>query len=418
MTDESEFTGDRRRLAQWSLAMLVVVNVMSQLDRQIMSVLIEPIRADLGLSDTQIGILVGIAFAFFYTLAGLPIARIADRGNRRNLIVAALTLWSLMTAACGFARSYAELFVTRVAVGVGEAGCAPPAQSILSDTFPPERRGRALSTYQLGVPIGLLVGLAGGGYLADIFHWRTVFILVGLPGLAVAVVAHFVLKEPPRGPGEDVEPVAAVVRYLWALRSMRHHMLACSLQTLTLAATATFNFPFLIRVHGFSSTEAGLAIGLLTGIAGGIGTYAGGWIGDRFALRDPRWRIWWLAIGALVSIPFSLVGYLADSVAVSLAALTLGVVGSFMYSGAGHAVAQSLAKPRMRGMTAASMLFAMNLFGYGFGPAVAGAISDALGGEGALRYALAAMNLVLLWAAVHYVLAARTYRADLQAQYL
>ena len=416
MTQEAEFTGERRRVAQLSLAMLVAVNVMSQLDRQIMSVLVEPIRKDLVLSDTQIGLLVGLAFAFFYTVAGFPIARLADRGNRRNLIVAALSLWSLMTAACGLARSYAELFLARVGVGVGEAGCAPPAQSILSDAFPAERRGRALATYQLGVPIGLLVGLSGGGYLADHFHWRSVFIMVGLPGIALAVVARFVVSEPARGPSDPVEPVGSVLRFLASMPALRHHMLACSLHTLTLAATATFNFPFLVRVHGFSSTEAGLTIGLLTGVAGGFGTYAGGWLGDRFALSDPRWRIWWLAIGALVSVPLSLVGYLSENVALSIASLTLGVMGSYFYTGAGHAVAQSLAKPRMRAMTAASMLFAMNLFGYGAGPALAGAISDALGGEQALRYALAAMNLVLVWAALHYLLAARTYREDLGAQ--
>ncbi|MBJ21500.1 MAG: MFS transporter [bacterium] len=417
MMEESEFTGARRRRAQWSLAMLVVVNVMSQLDRQIMSVLVEPIRKDLQLSDTEIGVLVGIAFAFFYTLAGLPIARIADRGNRRNLIAVALTLWSLMTAACGLARSYVELFAARVGVGVGEAGCAPPAQSILSDTFPLSRRGRALATYQLGVPIGLLLGLSGGGYLADVLHWRTVFFVVGLPGIAVAIVTRFVLREPPRARGEDVEPVGVVLGYLWALRSMRHHILASSLHTLTLAATATFNFPFLVRVHGFSSTEAGITIGLLTGVAGGLGTYLGGWLGDRHAPRDPRWRIWTLAIGALASVPFSLVGYLTEHVSLSVAALTFGVFGSYMYAGAGHAVAQSLVKPRMRAMTAAVMLFSMNLFGYGLGPALAGGISDALGGEGALRHALAAMNLVLLWAALHYGLAARSYRADLEAQH-
>ena len=416
MTSESEFTGERRRVAYVSLAMLVAVNVMSQLDRQIMSVLVEPIRKDLGLNDTQIGVLVGLAFAFFYTIAGFPIARLADRGNRRNLIVAALSVWSLMTAACGLARSYAELFLARVGVGVGEAGCAPPAQSILSDAFPAERRGRAIATYQLGVPIGLLIGLAGGGFLADHFHWRSVFFIVGLPGVALALVARFVVREPARGPSDPVEPVGIVLRFLSRMPAFRHHLFACSLHTLTLAATATFNFPFLVRVHGFSSTEAGLTIGLLMGVAGGFGTYAGGWLGDRFAPRDRRWRLWWLAIGAVISVPLSLVGYLSENVPLSIASLSLGVIGSYLYTGAGHAVAQSLAKPRGRAMTAATMLFAMNLFGYGFGPALAGVISDALGGDEALRYSLAVMSLVLLWAAVHYVLAARTYRVDLDAQ--
>jgi predicted MFS family arabinose efflux permease len=418
MIEETEFTGARRRIAQWSLAMLVVVNVTSQLDRQILNVLIEPIRKELGLSDTEIGALVGIAFAVFHTIAGLPLARIADRGNRRNLIVAALSMWSVMTAACGLARSYVELFMARVGVGIGEAGCAPSAQSILSDTFPAERRGRALATYQLGVPIGLLFGLTGGGYLADLYHWRTVFFIVGLPGIVIAIITRFVLREPPRGPEEKLEPVGSVLGYLFGLRSMRHHMMGCSLHTLTLAATATFNFPFLVRVHGFSSTEAGLAIGLLTGLAGGLGTYAGGWLGDRYATRDPRWRIWCIAIGAVVSIPFSIFGYLTESATLSIVALSIGVIGSYMYAGAGHAVAQSLVKPRMRAMTAASMLFAMNLFGYGVGPAVAGALSDAFGGEEALRYSLSVMTLVLLWAAVHYLLATRTYREDLKAQFL
>ena len=166
MIKESEFSGERRRVAYISLGMLVVVNVMSQLDRQIMSVLVESIRVDLALTDQQIGNLVGIAFGVFYVLAGLPLGRLADRTNRRNVIVAVLSFWSLATAACGFARGYWELFVARVGVGVGEAGCAPAAQSILSEIFPRERIGRALSTYQVAISIGILVGLVGGGWLA------------------------------------------------------------------------------------------------------------------------------------------------------------------------------------------------------------------------------------------------------------
>lgn len=410
---ESEFNGERRRIAYVSLAMLVCVNVMSQLDRQIMSVLVESIRVDLALSDRQIGEVVGIAFAVFYTLAGLPLGRLADRTNRRNVIVAVLSFWSVMTTACGFARSYWELFAARVGVGIGEAGCAPAAQSILSEIFPRERIGRALSTYQIAIPIGILIGLAGGGYLADHFHWRTVFMIVGLPGLVVAAIVMFVLREPVRSANEALLPVPVVLKTLFSMPTIRHHMLACSIQTMTLAATATFNFAFMIRVHGLSNTEAGIAIGLVTGLAGGFGTYLGGFLGDRLAKNDPRWRIGCLAVGALCSIPFTVFAYLTDSLPLTLAGLTFGVVGSYMYAGAGHAVAQSLVTPRMRAMTAASMLFAMNLFGYAVGPVVAGAISDVFGGGEALRYSLALMNGLLVWAALHYFLAMRTYREDL-----
>ncbi|MEZ4289915.1 MAG: MFS transporter [Myxococcota bacterium] len=323
-----------------------------------------------------------------------------------------------MTAFCGLARSYVELFLARVGVGVGEAGCAPAAQSLISDYFPPSHRGRALSTYQLGVPIGILIGTTLGGALSDHLGWRTIFFLFGVPGLAVALLTRLVLREPPRGFAEGredvgVEPVRDVLAYFWSRRSMRQILVAATLHTMAIGAHVTFNFAFLVRVHGFTGAEAGLVIGVMTGVFGVIGTYAGGWLGDRFGVRDARWYVWWLGIGAAVSIPLTVLGYLAPSPLIAVGALSLGALGSYMYAGACHVVAQSLARPRMRGMTAATMLFAMNLVGYGLGPPIAGAISDALGGEGALRYALAAMNLVLAWACVHYWLAARTYRADL-----
>ena len=415
MLSEAEFVGDRRRVAYVSLGMLIAVNVMSQLDRQIMSVLIEPIRTDLGLTDTDMGIIVGAAFVVFYTIAGFPLGRLADRANRRNVIVAVLSFWSMMTAACGLARGYWTLFAARVGVGIGEAGCAPAAQSILADSFPPERVGRALSSYQMAIPIGIFVGLAGGGWLSDHFEWRQVFIMVGLPGLLVAAIAFFVIREPERSPAAQVEPMGTVVRELLATPTIRQHFLALSIQTMTLAATATFNFPFMQRVHGLSGAEAGLVIGLVTGIAGAAGTYLGGSLGDRLARSDPRWRIGCLGVGAVASIPFTVTAYLTDNVVLSIVGLTLGVIGSYMYAGAGHAVAQSLVGDRRRATAAATALFFMNLFGYGGGPAVSGLMSDAFGGEEGIRYSLACMQALLLWAAFHYYLATRTYRADLAA---
>jgi MFS family permease len=412
------FGPERRRAAQGALAVLVAVNVMSQLDRQVMNVLIPDIQADLALTDTDAGWLVGFAFAVFYSIAGFPLARLADRGNRRNLIAVALAAWSGMTALCGLARGFLELFLARIGVGVGEAGCAPSAQSLISDYFPPEYRGRALATYQLGVPIGILIGSIAGGALSDHLDWRTVFLIFGLPGLLLAAFTRWKLVEPPRGLADGriasgVEPIGGVLRFLFGMPALRHILIAATLHTMAVGAQVTFNFTFLTRVHGLSGATAGVVIGLLTGVLGGIGTYLGGWCGDRLGMRDRRWYVWSIGLGAVVSIPFSIAAYLVSAPWLAIAALSISVIGSYMYAGAVHAVSQSLARPRMRAMTAATMLFSMNLVGYGMGPPLAGWLSDALGGDQALRYALALMNVVLLWGCVHYALAARSYRVDL-----
>ena len=219
--DAIAFTGPVRRAARTALGLLVCVNVMSQLDRQIMNVLLPGVQKELLLSDAQAGLLIGFAFAVCYALAGIPLARIADRGNRSALIATCLAVWSAMTAACGMARSFAELFLARVGVGIGEAGCAPAAYSILSDHFPPAQRGRALASYQVAIPIGILIGSIAGGWLSDRLPWRTVFLIFGLPGLALALFIRFALHEPIRGgsDGRDgrsvagAEPISEVLRF-------------------------------------------------------------------------------------------------------------------------------------------------------------------------------------------------------------
>lgn len=411
----------------YALGLLVVVYFFNNIDRQIMNILVEPVRRDLGLSDTQLGLLTGGAFAIFYTVAGLPIARWADRGTRRTIIAIALAIWSAMTVACGFARSYAELLVARVGVGVGEAGCTPPAHSLISDYFPLERRGTALAVYGFGGQLGILFGLAFGGYLADQLDWRMAFFIVGLPGVVLAIVVRLTLREPPRGLSDgpaaggasEVEPLGETLLFMWRLPALRHLLIATSLQTLTIAAQLAWHASFLVRIHGMSLTAVGLAMGLISGVAGGIAMFAGGALGDRLQHRDRRWYLWLPAIGALVSIPFSMAAYLVSGAGAAIALIVAATLGNHIFGAVGHAVAQSLVKPRMRATMSAIALFAMNIVGFGLGPQLTGVLSDVLRptfGEHSLRYALLAVTVCMGWAAVHYFVAARTYREDLEAK--
>ena len=408
--------------SRYALGLLFVVYTVNHVDRQIMHILIEPVRLDLGLSDAQMGLLVGGAFALFYTLAGLPIARWADRGNRRNIIALALAIWSVMTVASGLARNFFTLMLARVGVGVGEAGCTPPAHSLISDYFPAERRATALSIYALGVPVGTLLGLAFGGFLADEIGWRMAFFVVGAPGVLLALLTWLTLPEPSRGRNDDtadlsVQPLREVLGFLWSLPSIRHVLLAASLQTLTLAGWGAWQATFLIRLHGLTLTQAGIALGLIAGVAGGLGVFGGGWLSDRLSSRDSRWYLWLPAIGVVVSLPFSLIAFTTDSIALAIGFIAVASLGNHIYSAVGHAVVQSLVKPRMRAVMSAIALFGMNLLGFGVGPWAVGAISERLGGGEALRPAMLWVSIFMLWACVHYVLAARSYRRDLLAKH-
>lgn len=403
---------------RYTLGLLLVIYVVNTIDRQVMNILIEPVREEFLLSDAQMGWLVGGAFAIFYTLAGFPIARLADRGNRRDIISMALLVWSLMTVACGMVTNFWQLMAARVGVGVGEAGCTPPAHSILSDSFPIERRASAISIYSLGVPIGTLFGMAAGGYLAQEMGWRTAFFAVGAPGILLAIVTRLSMREPARGAFDRaavgaIEPLGVVLRFMWGLRSMRHMLVGAAVQTLFLAAAATFHASFLLRVHGMSLAEAGLQLGLIAGLVGGTSVMLAGVLADRLGVRDLRWHFWVPALGALGSIPFSLLAYSTSDARVAVAMIACATLGNHMYSGLGHAVMQGLVKPRMRALTSATALFVMNLVGFGLGPVVLGLLSDALGGEAQIRYALLCLIACLVWSSLHYALGSRRYREEL-----
>ncbi|MBW2270224.1 MAG: MFS transporter [Deltaproteobacteria bacterium] len=403
----------------YTLGLLMVIYAVNHIDRQVMYILGEPVREELGLSDGQMGWILGGGFALFYAFMGIPIGRIADRANRRNLIAIALALWSAFTVASGRASGFLQLVAARIGVGIGEAGCTPPAHSMVSDLVPPERRASALSFYALGIPLGTLFGLTAGGYLADTLGWRWAFYLVGAPGVALALLARLTLHEPERGatePGADTgeQSLGDVFGFIAGLPSVLHSLLGNALQTLPLAAAAAFNPAYLQRVHGLSITETGLSLGLISGLVGGASVFASGRISDRLSRRDERWLFWLPLAGALVSIPFSAVAYTTGVWWVAVAGIGAATLFNHLYSALGHAQVQSLVKPRMRAMMSAIALFGMNLVGFGVGPLAVGYISDAFGGGDQIRVALLVLVLACMpWACIHYGLAARTYRADL-----
>jgi MFS family permease len=406
---------------RYALALLLVVYILNFVDRQILNILAEAIRVDLGLSDAALGFLGGPAFAVFYTFAGIPIARWADRGVRRSIVALGLLGWSAMTAASGLARSFTHLALARVGVGLGEAACSPPAHSMLSDYYPPEKRGTAFSIYALGIPIGSAIGTFTGGWLMELFDWRTAFFVVGLPGIALALVVRLTLREPPR---RDAQPahatrdsLAAVLRYMQRLASFRHMSLAAALHAFYGYGAGFFLPVFMIRVHGFSEGELSTWLALIALVAGGLGTFLGGFVCDRLAPRDQRWYVWVPAIATAIAIPFSAGLYLSPDRYVALGFAIPAVLLGSMYLGPTFAISQGLARPHMRALVSAILLFIINLVGLGLGPQAVGALSDLLKPAfevESVRYALLyTVAIGAAWSTLHYALAGRTLRADL-----
>ena len=407
---------------RYALGLLCVVYVVNFVDRQVLSILLQSIKEDLGLSDLQLGLLSGTAFGLFYATLGIPIARLADRSSRKGVIAVCLAIWSAMTALCGTASGFATLLLCRVGVGVGEAGGSPPAHSMISDYFPPERRASALGIFSLGVPLGILVGFLAGGWLDEALGWRKAFIVVGLPGVLLAVVVALTLREPPRGHSEglaaaqgEVPDALAVMAHLWRLRSFRHVALGSALYAFVGYSATTWLPPFLARSHGMAPGDIGTALALIIGIGGGVGIYLGGVLADRFASRDPTSAVRVPMWAVLLAFPPGFVVYLSDSTALALAAFALPAFLGLMYQAPAFAVTQSLATPKTRATAAAVLLFVINIVGLAMGPALTGALSDALQpslGDDSLRYALLIVSGGLLWSALHFKLAARTLASD------
>jgi predicted MFS family arabinose efflux permease len=413
-----------RRYAGYVLCVLALANAFNFLDRQILAILLEPIRLDLGASDTVLGFLSGPAFALFYALAGVPIARWIDRGSRTAIMIGGIVLWSAMTAACGIARNTVQLAIARTLVGVGEATQTPSAHSLISDYFAPRRRATALAMNSAGASAGLLVGLALGGWIADAYGWRWTFIAVGTPGLAVALLVYLTVREPERvgvdaeGAESSAESFSQAARALWGLRTYRHVALGASLQALFGYTLISWGPAFMSRVHGWSAGDIGLPLGLILGVGGVLGALLGGALSDRLGARDARWYVYLPALTAVGMTPFALLFLHWPSGAGMLWYAPAVILGNF-YPAPSYALAQNLVAPRMRGTSAAVMLLFITIIGLGVGPQLVGVLNDRLAprlGDLGIRYSLSLVALANLWAAGHFLWASRSLKRELQAR--
>lgn len=414
--------------------LLFAVYVFNFLDRQIFNTLLQPIKQEFQFSDTQMGLLGGLAFALFYSTLGIPIARLADQRNRVNIIAFSIAVWSAATALTGFARSFSHLLIARLCVGIGEAGCSPPAYSLISDYFEPEKRARAMSIYSMGIGGGVFLGYLVSGAIAEQYGWRAAFFVVGLPGVLLALLLKLTLREPPRGFSDNISvaakppPFGEAVSALWRRRAFRHLSLAAALHAFAGYGVGSFLPAFLIRSHGMTVAEVGFALSMISavGIMGGI--YLGGSLSDRMARgrSDERYYMLVPGIATLLAVPIALCIYLLPGKFLILALMLPAQLLGYMYLGPSFTMTQSLAGIRERALAGAVLLLIINLIGLGLGPTLAGWLSDtfriafAAGGmeetiatAQGLRYALCAVTLVNLWSTFHYLMAARYLRGDL-----
>ena len=439
---------------RWLIAMLLMVSILNFADRAVLAVLAQPIKEDLRLTDTDLGVQQGLGFAILYSILGIPIGMMAERVNRTRLLALCVAAWSVMTVACGFVTGFATLLLARVGVGVGEAGALPITNSLISDHYAPNRRGSVIAITLLGAPFGFLLGQSVGGLLASAWGWRSAFLAMGVPGALLTILVLTTLREPPRGLAEasgvaEASPTPSlrqIVRYISAKPAFCHLLGGFVIAAFPMNAIANFVLPFYLRGFGLPLATVGVIFGVVSFLSNGIGMLAGGFGFDRLARRDPRWVVWGPAIALLLCIPLYLGAFVSTSFHLSLAFVFAGNLVLASTMAPSTATMQNMTGPRMRATTAAIAALAVGVLGAGIGPTVAGMLSDRFaafsfaggdfavscpGGRGAggpgsaldhaclaastdgLRYALLSLLAVFAWAAIHYFLAARSLRGDL-----
>jgi MFS family permease len=420
---------------RYALTLLLVIYTLNFLDRQVVNILAESIKKDLGLHDWQLGMMTGLAFALFYTVLGLPIARLAERANRAWIISGAIAAWSGFTLLCGLAQSFPQLILARIGVGVGEAGCTPPSHSLITDYVPKDKRASAIAFYSIGTPLGSLLGMAMGGVVADAWGWRAAFLVAGAPGIVMALLAFLTLKEPRKatikgaphaGPGLG-EALSEILgkKTFWLMA------IGAAIIAFAGYGSAAFIGSFYFRNHAAEAAAAaqglglgvagflGLALGIIGGVAGILGSFMGGVIGDRLGKSGPQGQMTLPAVAAVIGAPFYIYGMTSPSMVTAMAVLAIPTFLNSMWYGPVYGSVQGLVRPQTRATAAAVILFIINLIGLGFGPLAVGALSDvyadALGmgaGEG-IRWALMTSASSMLIAAVLFWIARKTIKADM-----
>lgn len=404
------------------LALLVLVYTTNYVDRSVLQSLVEPISKEFGLSDGAMGLLGGLTFALFYGTLGVPIAMLADRYNRRNIISLACAIWSLMTVLSGMVTSFWQLAAARVGVGIGEAGGTPPAHSMLADIYPMKERGRAMGIYAMGIPIGVLFGFLLGGNIAAHYGWRASFLVVGAPGLLFAALVRFTLSEPVRGQHDEAVAQAPglgeALRQVFRRRSMIHLAIASTIATFTGNAAFYWTGSFLARSHHMGLAERSTYLALVLGIGGVLGNLVAGNLIDRLSRRDVRWAVWVPAIGYIVAIPITVIGLLTDNRLFCLFLMPIAFLVPTLYLVSLWTLTTGLVGSRTRAFASALLLLILTLIGIGGGPSAAGALSDWLKptyGDESLRYTLLLGPVLAVWMIIHFFLAGRTLAADLEA---
>jgi MFS family permease len=405
----------------YTLALLTIVYALNFLDRTIFNVLIEPIKKEFQLSDTMLGLLAGFGFVLMYSVLGMPIARLADRSNRRNIVTAGLAFWSAMTALCGMAQNVTMLAFARIGVGIGESAGTPASQSIIADLFNKDERPRALGIFAIGTYLGVFLGYFFGGWVNQYFGWRAAFIGAGLPGLAIAILLRFTVAEPlRRGDGGEKpgnEAIGPTFAFLFSQKSFLLVLIGFCLAGFTNYSTSVWIPPFMARVHHLTSAEIGTYAGTFKGLFGIVGALTGGFVVAKISRDDDRWKLWAPAIMSGLAGPIFVLCMLTPSFHVMV--WTLGLFSIFVgfHLGPIFAVAQTIAKTSMRALAAATVLLTATCFGQGVGPLAVGYLNDALKsayGAEAVRYSLLIAAVATVLGALFFLLAARSIRADIK----
>jgi MFS family permease len=417
----------RRLSPGWALAVLTMISTCGFIDRIIMNVLAQPIKEEFGLTDTQVGLLAGLAFALLYATFGIPVGRLAERRRRLSLIGTGTILWSIATALCGLASSFVALALARVGVGIGEAVGLPATQSVISDYFPKHRRTTAMSVLLLAPPIGALIGSAAGATIAQIYGWQAAFLAAALPGFLLALLLVLTVAEPPRGQHDDLGTAAdqvpefgAVLRRMWQRQSLRQVLAGSTVASMAGFGLNAFVAALLYRRFGFSIAEAGITAGLISAVPGIVSVFGGGWLSDRLARRDARSYGLVPGVSLLLAAPIYAFAVTRDTAPAAVALLLVAGVVQYSYLGPSQGLLQNMMHPRMRASSYAVMGLVYALVGSGLGPVVVGMLSDSFGSDASaaesargLTIAMALTPLFYVWAALHFLWSTRRLREEL-----